>query len=141
MSDKAKYGLKGDKDLEKQLIQLDTNVGMKLMRRAGRKAAKPMKQDMEANANRSDEEGVHMADSIKMTTSSRSRSSNARFLKISVGPSKEHNQKAVAQEFGTSKQQKEPFIRPAGRKHKAGQERVLISEVNKALKDVTRKSR
>lgn len=138
---KTKYDMKGDKALESQLIQLDTNVGLKLMRRAAKKAAKPMLQDIAAGANRSDEDGEHMADSIKMTTSSRARSSNARFLKVSVGPTKAHNQKAVAQEFGTSKQQAEPFIRPAAKKHRASQERVLISEVNKELERVSRKGR
>jgi len=149
MSNKATYTLKNDKALDADINRLDVNVGLKLMRKAGREAARPMVTLMKAGANVSTtasssytaESREHMRDSIKITTSSGSRSSASRFLKISVGPSGKHTQKAVAQEFGTAKQSAQPFVKPAGKQARGLQQRILIRAINRELKNVTRGSR
>ena len=117
MADRASFKLEGDKKLEKSLVTLGLRTGLTILRRAGRAAMLPTKKMMEAGANYDgSSEEKHMRDSISITSKKGGRTSRQRAMQIRVGPTRAHNQKAVAQEYGTSKQAAKPFIRPAGRR-------------------------
>ena len=108
----------GMNELEKELLKLDVKIAKKYSREAGKEAMKTVRDQIEAGAN--EDLGV-LKDSIKMrasTAKGRSKSSKGRFMSIKAGvftPKSERSRNAAAlsQEYGDSKQDAEPFIRPA----------------------------
>ncbi|PAV05425.1 hypothetical protein CBG25_06425 [Arsenophonus sp. ENCA] len=107
--------VKGLSDLESALKKLGDDVAVKVLRKAGSEAMKPVLDDMKSN---SGYDGLskkeHMRDSIKIRTQSRLNDNKTQtVVTVRVGPSKQHAMKARAQEFGTVKQIARPFIRPA----------------------------
>ncbi len=107
--------VQGLADLERQLMDLAENKAVKVLRDAGRAALAPVLADMKRNAGYDAKNPVpHMRDSIKITSTN--GINDAKWITVvtlRVGPSKEHQMKALAQEFGTVKQVGRPFIRPA----------------------------
>ena len=121
------FDVQGLRELEQQLTALGAETGVATLRRAGRKAMEPVKEAAIAGA------GEDSGDTKKAITISTSRKRNAksRAINIRVGATKrivvdidsegnktkrrvEHVAHAViAQEFGTSKQDADPFLRPA----------------------------
>lgn len=113
----SNFSEKGSKQLEKQMLTLSLKTGITMLRRSGKAAMEPTRKQMKKGANydgSSDEK--HMRDSITTTTKKGSRTSKTRAMRFDTGPARAHNQKAIAQEFGTAKQAAKPFVRPAGRK-------------------------
>ena len=115
------FEVEGLAELEKALLDLGAETGIKTLRTAGRKAMEPVLIAATIGANR---DSGDLKDSIAI--SSRKGKGGNRAIDIDVGPTKKKapkseggrelagvNQKAIAQEFGTSKQQADPFLRPA----------------------------
>ncbi len=120
--------------LERQLKALGDKA-VDILTTAGRAALEPVLEDMKRNAGydvKSD--GPHMRDSIKITSTN--RMSDTKWLTVvtlKVGPSKAHQMKALAQEFGTVKQVARPFIRPALDYNRSRVLRILAVEIRAGL--------
>lgn len=109
--------------LTEALNELGVKTGVAALRKAGRKAMKPVLDYQKENAN---EDTGALKDSIGMSARTGGRKAKERVLLISVGPIKKTggrgenkreltgiNQKAIAQEYGNIKTKAEPFIRPS----------------------------
>lgn len=106
--------VKGLDELERQLTALGEKVATKVLRDAGREALRVVEEDMKRHAGFDEESpGPHMRDSIKISSRKGTAKYRSTVVTLRVGPSKQHQMKAIAQEFGTIKQVAEPFIRPA----------------------------
>ncbi|WP_194709595.1 HK97-gp10 family putative phage morphogenesis protein [Vibrio parahaemolyticus] len=110
--------VQGLAELEKQLTKLGAEMGWPVLRVACREAMKPVKQQMQQNAPFNEdpkrEEGPHMRDKISLTTRKKgSKRSKSTAAVTRVGPTKQHSQKAIAAEYGTTKQSPTPFMRNA----------------------------
>lgn len=136
------WSVSGLKELEKALTELGQKAGLKALRKASREAMGGVQLSMAMGAgyNSDSPDGEHMRDSIKISTkkldSKHGGKDNA--LATRVGPSKKHNQKAIAQEYGTAKQAADPFMRPAlyENRHRIVRtfRTVLATEIQKAIK-------
>jgi len=79
-------------------------------------------------------DGPHMRDSIKITSTNRMNDDKwLTVVTLKVGPSKAHQMKALAQEFGTVKQVGRPFIRPALDYNRQRVLRILAVEIRAGL--------
>lgn len=125
--------VEGLKDLERALIALGEKVGTKVLRDAGKEALKPVLEDMKANAGfDSSSTDEHMRDSIKIRSTSNPKKTSS-VVSLSVGPSKKHRMKAIAQEVGTIKQSPKAFIRPALDYNKNKVLRILAVEIKDGI--------
>lgn len=120
---KESFSVDGLDELNRKLLQLDAKTGVATLRKAARKAMKPVEQAMREGAR---EDSGALKESIGMRARAGSRSDRRRVVTIAVGPVKKSagrgeskreleniNQKAIAQEYGNAKQSAKPFIRPA----------------------------
>ncbi|MFI2810144.1 HK97-gp10 family putative phage morphogenesis protein [Microbulbifer sp. JSM ZJ756] len=123
MADSFKFNIDGLAKMNSALLGLEAKTGAAVLRRAGRKAMKPVEEAMRAGA-RADT--GQLKDSIGMQASTAKGRSSGRVARITVGPLKKSsgrgankkefsktNQKAIAQEYGNARQSADPFIRPA----------------------------
>lgn len=135
-----KWDVQGLRELENAVKNLGVATGGKVMRKAGREAMAEVQFAMATGAGfNSGVSGEHMRETIKITTKmadAKAGSDNA--VAVRVGPTKKHSQKAIAQEYGTAKQQPDPFIRVSLEENR---ERVvdkfasgLAVEIEKAIK-------
>ncbi|TKI02681.1 hypothetical protein FCN80_24220 [Martelella alba] len=127
--------VQGLAELERQLVDLGTNKAVKVLRDAGKTALAPVMDDMQRHAGYDAKSpGPHMRDSIKITSTNRINDTQwLTVVTLKVGPSKAHQMKALAQEFGTVKQVARPFIRPALDYHKSQVLRILAVEIRAGL--------
>lgn len=111
---KLDFNLEGLAELEHKLLDIGVAAGATALRRAGREAMKPVQRDMKIGAGFDESsDDQHMRDSIKITSNrARGREKNTA-VRVRVGPTKPHSIKALAQEYGTEKQNPDPFMRPA----------------------------
>ena len=123
--------------LEKELLKLDQKIALKYARESGREAMKPVLADMKAGANK--DKGV-MEQQLKMKTTRRRGKGDKknRFLAIQVGMlqpkgKRTRNKAAIAQEFGTSKQDAKPFMRPALKRNAQRVLDVLRTELGRKI--------
>ncbi|GJL57819.1 MAG: hypothetical protein NPIRA03_06760 [Nitrospirales bacterium] len=138
----------GLKELEKALQQLPNAVASRTLITAMRKAARPILQTAIHNAMRFRNPGTYsagqLADSLKIGTVLNKRQRRI-FRKrpgnavIYVGPSWPMGAHAHFKEFGTSKQQAEPFLRPAWDMHQAEFLTTFKREAWKALEKARKK--
>ncbi|EJD6474671.1 HK97 gp10 family phage protein [Providencia rettgeri] len=129
-----KFGVNvtGLRELGEALSRVEEEIKTKILRDAGKKAMKPVLQDMKQHAGFDETaQSEHMRDSIKIR-STKSKKLNDSVL-ITVGPSKKHFMKALAQEMGTVKQVSRPFIRPALDYNKQAVLNILVMEIRDAL--------
>jgi len=120
--------------LERQLIALGEKTSTKVLREAGRVALEVVEQDMKEHAGYDETaKGQHMRDSIKIRSTTRTKSNAVVVLR--VGPSKQHFIKALAQEFGTVKQIPSPFIRPALDYNRSRVLRILAVEIRDRIQN------
>ncbi|WGM00024.1 HK97-gp10 family putative phage morphogenesis protein [Arsenophonus nasoniae] len=107
--------VKGLSELEDALKKLGDQIAVKVLRKAGSEAMRPVLADMKAHAGFDvGNPGEHMRESIKIRTTDKMKDSHTQtVMSVRVGPSKKQAMKARAQEFGTVKQIARPFIRPA----------------------------
>lgn len=123
----------GLKELGEALKRLSEELQVKILREAGKEAMKPVLDDMKAHAGYDNtSSGEHMRDSITIR-STRSKKTNGAVM-ITVGPSKKHHMKALAQEIGTVKQVAKPFIRPALDYNKQAVLKTLVTEIRDAIR-------
>ncbi|EQB98653.1 HK97-gp10 family putative phage morphogenesis protein [Photorhabdus temperata] len=127
--------VKGLKELEYELNKLGEQVTTKILRNAGREALAVVRDDMKEHAGYDKTSpGPHMRDSIKIRSTSRMKDEKSlTVMTLKVGPGKAHHMKALAQEFGTSKQIPKPFIRPALDYNRAAVLKTLVTEIRAAL--------
>lgn len=129
-----KFGVNvtGLRELGEALSRIEEEIKTKILRDAGKKAMEPVLQDMKQHAGFDETtQSEHMRDSIKIR-STKSKKLNDSVL-ITVGPSKKHFMKALAQEMGTVKQVSRPFIRPALDYNKQAVLNILVMEIRDAL--------
>lgn len=135
-----KWDVQGLRELDNAVKNLGVATGGKVMRKAGRDAMAEVQFAMATGAGFDpDAKGEHMRETIKITTKmadAKAGSDNA--VAVRVGPTKKHSQKAIAQEYGTAKQQPDPFMRVSLEENR---ERVvekfasgLAVEIEKAIK-------
>ncbi|MCV6612442.1 MAG: HK97 gp10 family phage protein [Amphritea sp.] len=117
--------VEGLQDLERQLVALGAKDGLTALRRAGRAAMEPVKDQMERTApfderkdkraQSDDAPAEHLRDSIKITSKRQDKRKGGKnnAITVRVGPSKKHAAKALWSEYGTEKQPAKPFMRPA----------------------------
>jgi len=128
-------------ELEKALLELGAQTGFKTLRTAGRKAMAPVLVDMSEGAN---ENTGELKRSLQISTSK--GKVNNRAVNINVGNTRRRatkseggqllagvKQKAIAQEFGTSKQRAEPFMVPALVRNTSTVLNTFSSELKKAI--------
>lgn len=129
--------VQGLHELEHQLKTLGEDMAAKILTQAGKTAMAVVQEDMKEHAGYNPEsDGPHMRDSIKVR--SRNQMKNTRWktvVTIRVGPSREHTQKALAQEFGTSKQVAAPFMRSALDYNKAKILGILAVQIREGIED------
>ncbi|WP_228956889.1 MULTISPECIES: HK97-gp10 family putative phage morphogenesis protein [Photorhabdus] len=132
--------VKGLKDLEYELNQLGEEITAKILRDAGREALAIVRDDMKEHAGYDKTSpGPHMRDSIKIRSTNRMKDETSlTVMTLKVGPSKEHHMKALAQEFGTSKQIPKPFIRPALDYNRTAVLKTLVTEIRAALSNYSK---
>lgn len=132
---RTRVEIKGLRELEYALKKLGDEIAVKVLRKAGSEAMKPVLEDMKMHAGYnvlSNKE--HMRDSIKIRTNSRIKDKKTQtVVTVRVGPSKQHAMKARAQEFGTVKQIARPFIRPALDYHREFILNTLASEIRVSI--------
>lgn len=110
----ASFDVKGLEDLEKALLKVEAQVAFKALRKSGREAMKPVRDEMAERANFNPLGlGKHLNKDIAMKARKPGRKSSKTALTVTVGPRKAQSQKAIAQEYGTSNQAADPFMRPA----------------------------
>ncbi|WP_272685704.1 HK97-gp10 family putative phage morphogenesis protein [Providencia sp. PROV130] len=129
-----KFGVNvtGLRELGEALSRVEEEIKTKILRDAGKKAMEPVLKDMKQHAGFDETtQSEHMRDSIKIR-STKSKKLNDSVL-ITVGPSKKHFMKALAQEMGTVKQVSRPFIRPALDYNKQAVLNILVMEIRDAL--------
>ncbi|WP_272688315.1 HK97-gp10 family putative phage morphogenesis protein [Providencia sp. PROV142] len=129
-----KFGVNvtGLRELGEALSRVEEEIKTKILRDAGKKAMEPVLQDMKQHAGFDETaQSEHMRNSIKIR-STKSKKLNDSVL-ITVGPSKKHFMKALAQEMGTVKQVSRPFIRPALDYNKQAVLNILVMEIRDAL--------
>jgi HK97 gp10 family phage protein len=138
---KVKVHVKGLRELDKALKDLDLDIRKKASRDAGRHAMEPIKRRMEALVP-VDEGGLK--ESIRLTSTNAPRSlrkeAKGAFLRtsISVGRTKRTEKggyQALQVEFGTSETPAQPFVRPAIR----GRERTVFARFKHGLKSAIEK--
>ena len=145
---KDSFYIDGLADLNRKLLQLGAKTGVAALRKAARKAMKPVEDAMREGAR---EDSGALKASIGMRARVGSRSSKARAVTIAVGPVKKSagrgdkkkdlvgvNQKAISQEYGNAKQSAKPFIRPALDQHKDAVLDTLKTEFKKELERIGR---
>lgn len=129
--------VKGLQELERQLEAMGEKIAVKVLGQAGKEAMELVGEDMQKHAGYDENSsGAHMRDNIK--TRYRNRIKDARWqtvVTIRVGPSKEHTRKALAQEFGTSKQVASPFMRPALDYNRAKILRILTVSIREGIEN------
>ncbi|MCC8385149.1 hypothetical protein GPY51_14995 [Photorhabdus laumondii subsp. laumondii] len=126
-----KVEVKGLAELGRKLNELDTELQTKILRSAGKAAMEVVKEDMQRHAGYDkNSPGPHMRDDIKIRSS---RAKKYQGVMITVGPTKKHYMKALAQEIGTVKQVPSPFIRPALDYNKSAVLKTLTAEIRDAL--------
>lgn len=114
------FEVKGLRELEKKLIMLGATVAKKTLSAAGRQAMKPVL----ATARNTVPVDTGSLKSALAISSRKGKGKSV--VNINVGATKKRalksqsgavivgaNQKAIAQEYGTSKQKARPFLRPA----------------------------
>lgn len=104
--------VEGLAELEAALVALGDEVAMRGLRKAGRESMAPVKLAVQAGAGYDPtSDGPHMHDEIRLY-SKKLPGGNAAMV-VRVGAMKRHSLKAIAQEYGTAKQEPAPFLRPA----------------------------
>lgn len=145
---KDSFHVAGLDDLNRKLRQLGAKTGVAVLRKAARKAMKPVEDAMRQGAR---EDTGSLKASIGMRARAGSRSSRSRAVTISVGPLKKSrgsgdgkqalnniNNKAISQEYGNAKQSAKPFIRPALDNNKSAILDTLKDEFKKELERIGR---
>lgn len=124
-------------EMERALTALGDKVAVNILRDAGRTALAVVQADMQQHAGfDAESKGPHMRDSIKITATNRMNDERyITMVTLKVGPSKAHQMKALAQEFGTVKQVARPFIRPALDYNKAKVLRILAVEIRAGIEN------
>ncbi|WP_426575989.1 HK97-gp10 family putative phage morphogenesis protein [Xenorhabdus stockiae] len=118
--------------LGRKLQELEVDFQTKVLRQAGKTAMEIVQEDMQAHAGYdSKSKEPHLRDNIK-TRSTKSKKYPGGVM-ITVGPTKAHRMKALAQEMGTIKQVPSPFIRPALDYNKQAVLTALAREISAAL--------
>ncbi|PHM36479.1 HK97-gp10 family putative phage morphogenesis protein [Xenorhabdus innexi] len=119
-------------ELGHKLQGLDRDLQTHILRKAGKVAMAIVKEDMAAHAgyNRKNE-GSHLREAIQIRSTKSKKYPGG--VMITVGPTKPHRMKALAQEMGTIKQVPNPFIRPALDYNKTAVLKVLAQEIRDAL--------
>ncbi len=111
------FRVDGLASLMMKIDQLPLKVGYKAMRTAGKRAMKPVENEMRQRAHR---DTGDLADAI--TTTARKGKNGDTAVVIRTGPTRKRakgrtlkkvNQKAIAQEYGNELVKADPFIRPA----------------------------
>lgn len=114
------FEVEGLKELEKALLALGKDVGVKTLRGAAREAMKPVLSAAQTNIS------VDTGDAKSALAISARKNRAKTGIVVSVGATKKKatkkqggkvfanvNQKVIALEYGTSKQKATPFLRPA----------------------------
>ncbi|BDM64541.1 hypothetical protein NFHSH190041_19930 [Shewanella sp. NFH-SH190041] len=106
--------------LEDMLNELAFKDAKRVLGKAAREAMIPVQLSVALNAGYdADNPDDHMRENVKMNTKYGSKGEGRdTAVTIRVGFNKIHAQKAIAQEFGTEKQQADPFMRPALYNHR-----------------------
>ncbi|MGV7962036.1 HK97 gp10 family phage protein [Photorhabdus tasmaniensis] len=126
-----KVEVSGLAELGRKLNELDAELQTKILRSAGKAAMEVVKEDMQRHAGYDkNSPGPHMRDDIKIRSS---QAKKYQGVMITVGPTKQHYMKALAQEIGTIKQVPNPFIRPALDYNKSAVLKTLAVEIRDAL--------
>jgi HK97 gp10 family phage protein len=119
-------------ELGHKLRELDAALQTDIMRKAGREAMQVVQEDMRAHAGYDKKsKTAHLRDNITLRTAKSTVFEGG--IMITVGPSKAHRMKALAQEMGTLKQVAKPFIRPALDYNQQTVLKVLAQEIRAAL--------
>ncbi|UUP19508.1 HK97-gp10 family putative phage morphogenesis protein [Nitratireductor thuwali] len=137
----------GLRELEKALAELPKATGKNVLRRTGRKALEPMRDDARAKAPK--EEG-HLEGSINIGTKLTRRQAKLHrkmfkndkaAVELFMGP---NDPAAVPQEFGWEDGQAQPYMRPAWDANKSGAldiiKNEMWAEIEKAAKRLARKA-
>jgi HK97 gp10 family phage protein len=149
------WDVQGLEDLDKKLAELGAEVGQKVLRKAARTAMKPVKEQMVQTApfdeGKSGEaaEGAtkkeraartqHLKDKISITTKKRKRQGKSKTaLTVRVGPTRAHAQKAIAAEYGTTKQSSTPFMRAALQDNRELVVRTIKHKLAAEIEKITR---
>ncbi|MCV6627786.1 MAG: HK97 gp10 family phage protein [Cellvibrionaceae bacterium] len=107
----SSHHVSGLQELDDRLTALGAAVGKKVLRRSARHAMQPVLHRMRAGAGVDSGEltaGISISSKIQDKNAGRKNA-----VAVRVGPKKNAFIKAIAQEFGTSKQPAVPFMRPA----------------------------
>ncbi|WP_340608332.1 HK97-gp10 family putative phage morphogenesis protein [Xenorhabdus bharatensis] len=127
-----KTHVSGLAELGRKLQELEVALQTKILRQAGKTAMEIVQEDMQAHAGYDPKsKGPHLRDNIKMRSTQSTKYPGG--VMITVGPTKAHRMKALAQEMGTIKQVPNPFIRPALDYNKTAVMKVLVQEIRAAL--------
>jgi HK97 gp10 family phage protein len=143
------FEIEGLKELEKALLDLGPELGFKTLRSAGREAMKPVLASAQKNVH------VDSGDTHDALAISAKKGKGNTSVFINVGATKTKatkkqggrkfvnvNQKVIAQEFGTKKQEADPFLRPAlennANKVLSGLKNSLADKIEKAAKKLAK---
>jgi HK97 gp10 family phage protein len=149
------WDVQGLAELDKKLAELGAEVGQKVLRKAARAAMKPVKDQMVQTApfdegkTSSAAEGAskkevaartqHLKDKISITTKKRKEQGRSKTaLIVRVGPTRAHAQKAIAAEYGTTKQSSTPFMRAALQDNRELVVRTMKHKLAAEIEKITR---
>ena len=138
--------VKGFKEMQENLMKLDVKTGVKFLRKAGRKAMKPVEAHQKEKVHK---DTGDTAAAITISTRKGGKTSRDRVVLIEVGPTKKSsgtgedkkkltgvNQKAIAQEYGNIKTEADPFIRPSLELNQQKVLDVVKSEFKKSVEKI-----
>ena len=140
--------VEGLKELQRALNELEDKTSIKVLRKAGRKAMKPVLEDAKAGAGK---DSGGLVASLRITTKRKKRSDRDLFIDVgptkSIGADSESRKKtrqsallkALAQEYGNREdksgggQEARPFLRPALDRNSGVVIAIFKSELTKAI--------
>ena len=142
-----KTEVQGLADLEKMLLDLLPKDAKRSLGKAARESMKPVQEKISQTAGYDDQaDDNHMRENVKMNTKyGDKKEAKNTAVTVRVGFKGIHAQKAIAQEYGTEKQQAAPFMREAFLNNREATiqtfKDILADQINRTQRKYARQAR
>lgn len=125
--------LQGTDELIAEIRKKLGNASQRLENKALRKAGEPISEAMKSHVNVSDAEGTHLKEDIKVSSVRRDKFAGTRYVKIGAG--KKTGWRGHFLEYGTGKQNPQPWASKGFEEGKNEAKQILGDEFRKGLEE------